>query len=67
MNVKEWLKSGVHYDQSGAFIWTNNNRHVLDMRGWGELTHFFETPEEAVKFQDEIGEFVAQAINEKFW
>ena len=53
---------------------------VADIRGWGRIQNEFQTPKEkgesdidhrrrmsqaAAKFQDEIGEFITQAIREK--
>jgi hypothetical protein len=57
---------GVKYDALGTCILTTNqNRMILDMRGWGEIQHLFKTHEEAEAYQDEVGAFVAAAINEK--
>ena len=38
---------------------------VADVRGWGRLQNEFKTQEEAAKFQDEVGKFIADAIREK--
>jgi hypothetical protein len=38
---------------------------VAEVRGWGALQNEFATIEEAEKFQDEVGKFIADAINEK--
>jgi hypothetical protein len=38
---------------------------VLSIRGWGAIQHLFENSEEAAEFQDELGNFIAEAINEK--
>jgi len=38
---------------------------VLSIRGWGAIQHMFPTIESAEEFQDELGRFIAEAINEK--
>lgn len=67
MTIEKWL-SNVKYDV-GTYIWNEDEKGELQMiasiRGWGALQHEFETEEEAGNFQDEVGEFIAQAIREK--
>jgi len=38
---------------------------VLSIRGWGSIQHMFPTIKEAGEFQDELGKFIAEAINDK--
>ena len=38
---------------------------VLSIRGWGAIQHMFKNIDEAAEFQDELGRFIAEAINEK--
>ena len=38
---------------------------VLSIRGWGAIQHMFPTIKEAGEFQDELGKFIAEAINDK--
>lgn len=68
MTVNQWLKN-VYYDPFGQYIWSKQpdggSQMVCDIRGWGALQHEFDTMEEAEKFQDEVGNFIAQAIKEK--
>ena len=68
MTIEKWLKD-VHYDNFGTCIWSKDkdggSQMVADIRGWGSLQYEFKTEEEAEKFQDEVGEFIAQAIREK--
>lgn len=68
MTVKEWL-SNVKYDKFGTYLWSDGkdggSEMVAQVRGWGSLQYEFKTQEEAKKFQDEVGEFIAQAIREK--
>jgi hypothetical protein len=38
---------------------------VLSIRGWGAIQNMFPTIESAEDFQNELGKFIAEAINEK--
>jgi hypothetical protein len=38
---------------------------VLSIRGWGAIQHMFKDVREAEEFQDELGKFISDAINEK--
>lgn len=38
---------------------------IAEVRGYGAIQHFFETHTEASAFQDKLGVFIAEAINEK--
>jgi hypothetical protein len=38
---------------------------VLSIRGWGAIQNMFSTIESAEEFQNELGKFIAEAINEK--
>lgn len=38
---------------------------VLSIRGWGTIQNMFPDIENAKKFQDELGKFIAEAINDK--
>jgi len=68
MTIEQWLKD-VYYDEWGTCIWSKDedggNQMVADIRGWGAIQNLFNTPEEAEQFQDEVGEFIVQAIKEK--
>jgi hypothetical protein len=68
MTIEKWL-SDVYYDEYGTIIWNKEqdggNQLVADIRGWGRLQNEFSTQEQAEKFQDEVGEFIVQAIKEK--
>ena len=70
MTIQEWFKSGVQYDSNGGQIWAINDaeylHHVADVRGWGELIYLFKLDiDKASEFYDEIGKFIAEAINDK--
>ena len=68
MTIEKWL-SDVYYDEYGTHIWNKEqdggNQLVADIRGWGRLQNEFNTEEEAAIFQDEVGQFIIQAIKEK--
>lgn len=38
---------------------------VLSIRGWGAIQHMFPNIQSAEEFQDELGRFIAEAINDK--
>ena len=73
MTIQEWFRDGVQYDSEGTQIWAEERtkdavylHHVADIRGWGEMQNFFKLDmNKAAAFQDEVGKFVAEAINEK--
>lgn len=76
MTIKQWL-SDVYYDEWGTHIWNKEkdggSQLIADVRGWGRIQNEFKTSnktpqeytQEAAKFQDEVGRFIAEAIKEK--
>ena len=67
MTIKQWL-SNAFYDDYGQYLWakhSDGNQLIGEVRGWGALQQEFKTEEEAEVFQDEVGKFIADAINEK--
>lgn len=67
MKIEKWLKD-VYYDEYGTYLWSkqdDGSQMIGEVRGWGRFQNEFKTQEEAAKFQDEIGRFIADAINEK--
>ena len=69
MTIQDWLKD-VYYDEFGHYLWSKQSsdggsQMIGEVRGWGALQNEFNTMEEASKFQDEVGKFIADAINEK--
>lgn len=71
MKPEDFIGKKVEYDQyGGMYIWggkPNNLSMIMDiqLRGWGKIQNLFKTQEEAEKFQDEVGEWIADAINQK--
>lgn len=68
MTIKQWLKD-VYYDEYEQYLWSKDSdggsQMVGEVRGWGALQQEFKTEAEAGAFQDEVGRFIADAINEK--
>ncbi len=69
MQVKDFIGKKVKYDQMGQMIFATDEKKgdqlILNVRGWGSIQNLFKTQEEAVQFQDEFGEWIADAINQK--
>lgn len=70
MKIEQWLKDVFYDPYGGQYLWSKQDddggsQMVGEVRGWGALQHGFKTPEESAKFQDEVGKFIADAINEK--
>lgn len=59
--MKNLIKYPVHYESWGTMILDADQNMVCDIRGWGRIL-YMENPEEK---QDSMGEFIADAINEK--
>lgn len=75
MKVKDFITGKVTYDKfGGQYFWINLKnggcQMLAEMRGWGAIQNMFMktgklNEEEAAKYQDEIGDWIAEAINEK--
>lgn len=73
--IIEWLGDAVEYDSDGQHFWAKypngGIKMVAQLRGWGAIQKMFEQKggkidfEAAIKFQDEVGEWIADAINKK--
>lgn len=69
-HIKEFLNGKVVYDKGSNMFFVNGEQMVLDMRGWGHIQNMFKEGQKydldaAAEYQDRIGEFIAEAINEK--
>lgn len=66
MTLKEFLKHPVQYDVNGIRIMTKDSKGgnlvITDIRAWNAIKTLFPTQEECVSFQDELGKFIAEAI-----
>jgi hypothetical protein len=67
--IKEFLGEKITYDQDSQMIFAvRKDGHcqvIADVRGWGAIQNLFKTAQEAGKFQDELGQFITDAISEK--
>jgi len=71
--LKKWLSNGVIYDPIGIQIYILENnayaKHpipLLNIQGESYIKNFLGlNDEDVLKFQDELGKFIAEAINEK--
>lgn len=78
-HFKSFIGDSVYYDQyGGGYIWgkpTNQmvaeveeveeGNAVVSIRGWGDIQNLKNLPCSPEEFQDAIGEFIVDAINEK--
>ena len=75
MKVSDFIGERAKYDNDGQYIWgvskEGGHQMIADLRGWGAIQNLFKLPkgaidiEKAEKFQDEVGEWIVAAINEK--
>lgn len=75
MKVTDYIKK-CHYD-GVMYLWTVDNKMLADIdieneeepfrvRGWGAIQNLFKKDyAKAEEFQDEVANFIAEAINEK--
>lgn len=73
--IKDFINGKVSYDKNVQFFWIHQSnggvQMLADMRGWGRIQNMFKGSDGKIdvdlaeKFQDEVAEFIAQAINEK--
>ena len=75
MKVTDFIGAKATYDERGQTIWGVSKeglyQKIGDVRGWGAIRKIFLTPdgsideEKAMNFQDELGKWIVDAINEK--
>jgi hypothetical protein len=71
MTIKEYLNGNIYYEPAGQMIFCNKKKedslilNIGSVRGWGEIQYLFKDKQDAAKFQDELGVFIAEAIKEK--
>lgn len=75
MKISDFLKGTLKYDEMGQDIWLveedGNHQKIVDLRGWGRIQYLFKLPngeletETAAKFQDELGQWIVDALMEK--
>lgn len=73
MEITDLINGKVEYDKfGGQYFWIKKpeggSQMLAEMRGWGYIQNMFPFTEfgqkQAANYQDEIGEFIAEAINE---
>lgn len=75
MKVTDFIGVKATYDDYGQHIWAvdkdGGHQKLADLRGWGAIQYLFKTKkglideEKAASFQDELGRWLVDAINEK--
>jgi hypothetical protein len=75
IKVTDFIGHTVSYDKHGQYLWGTTEKDGMQMvgeiRGWGAIQHLFKNPDGSIdlsaagKFQDELGEWIADAINQK--
>lgn len=75
MKVTDFIGVKATYDEDGQCIWAidkdGGHQKLADLRGWGAIQNLFKTKgglideEKAASFQDELGRWLVDAINEK--
>jgi hypothetical protein len=73
--IKEFIGTAKHDEFKGTYIWgvDKNGGHqmIAELRGWGAIQNMFKNKDgsinfkDAEQFQDELGKFIVEAINEK--
>jgi hypothetical protein len=79
--IRDFIGNRVYYDEhGGGYIWgktkdqgsqmiaqvdSPQDDYVLSIRGWGAIQNMIKNQEDAEKFQDYLGEWIADAINQK--
>lgn len=59
--ISALIKLPVRFDEMGGYFWDADDRMIAQVRGWGRLQYL----PDAEKKQDNIGKFIAEAINTK--
>ena len=75
MEIEKFIGEKAEYDDDGQYIWgvdkEGNHQKLADLRGWGAIQNLFKKYggeidlEKAEQFQKELGEWIADAINNK--
>ena len=73
--IKEFIGTAKHDEFKGTYIWgvgkDGGHQMIAELRGWGAIQNMFKNKdgsinfEDAEQFQDELGKFIVEAINEK--
>lgn len=72
--IKDFLKGKFVYDEEGQYIWlvdeNGGQQKIADLRGYGAIQNLFKNKkgevdlDKANKFQDELGEYLVNLLNQ---
>jgi hypothetical protein len=74
MKIKDFITGKVTYDKfGGQYFWVNEPnggcQMLAELRGWGHIQNMFTQNDSgqkaAANYQDKLGDWIAEAINEK--
>ena len=75
ITVIKFIGTAKYDENGGQYIWgidsKGGHQMLADVRAWGAIQNLFKTSkgvidmEVAEQFQDDLGKFIADAINEK--
>ncbi len=67
MSIKDFIVKAKFDEHGGGYIFggKDGGQMIAEVRGWGAIQHLFKTLPEAEQFQDDLGRFIADAINDK--
>jgi len=76
IEVKDLINGKVTYDKfGGQYFWIEDpkggSQMLAELRGWGHIQNMFKdangkiNEDMAGEFQDQVGDWIAEAINEK--
>jgi hypothetical protein len=75
IKVKDFIGDKAVYDEEAQTIWGEDSKGglqmLLNVRGWGAIQNLFKNKkgqvdeDKAIKFQDDMGKWIADAISEK--
>ena len=64
LDIKEYIIGKVKLDEHGSgYFFDDKNHMIAEIRGWGRIQNL--GLKNAEKFQDDVGKWIAEAINEK--
>ena len=73
--IENFIGVAKHDEFKGTYIWgvdkEGGNQMIAELRGWGAIQNMFKNEDgsinfdDAEQFQDEMGKFIVDAINEK--
>ncbi len=72
VDIKNYIKGKVRFDEfGGGYFWDDDQNMIAEIRGFGRIQNIVAKKDgsidydEAVEYQNKIGKWIAEAINEK--